>query len=101
VIYKAAAALPHDDRELATDALRDQLRIMALAAEATPDWATLDVAGPTEMAGTEDRTRFEWTASVAVPGGIIFDALPDPDAFPSPSAVDDATMFFRLDGVAA
>lgn len=39
------------------------------AAEGTPDRTTLAVAGPTEMAGAEDRTRFEWTASVAVQGG--------------------------------
>jgi hypothetical protein len=97
VIYKAAAALPHDNRESAVDALRGQLRIMAVAGRATPDWTTLAVVGPTEMAGAEDRTRFEWTASVAVPDVTVFDALPDPDALPPAGTADDATMSFGLD----
>jgi hypothetical protein len=99
VIYRAAAALPDDDRQSAVDRLRGQLRIMAVAAGATPDWTTLAVAGPVEMAGAEDRTRFEWTATVAVRGATVFD-LPDPDALAAAHAVDDATMAFHLDGVA-
>jgi hypothetical protein len=97
VIYKAAAALAHANRESATAGLRGQLRIMAVAAGATPDWTTLAVAGPTEMAGTEDRMRFEWTASVAVQGVAAFDALPDPDAFPPACTAEDGTMAFRVD----
>jgi hypothetical protein len=39
---------------------------MAVAAEVSPDWSTLAVAGPTEMADADPEARFEWTASVAV-----------------------------------
>jgi hypothetical protein len=69
VIYRAAAALPHENRTRALDGLRGQLRIMAVAAGATPDWATLEVAGPDEVAGAQPPTRFEWHASVVVHGG--------------------------------
>jgi hypothetical protein len=69
VIYRAAAALPHVNRMQALDGLRGQLRIMAVAAGATPDWATLEVAGPHEVADTQSPTRFEWHASVVVHGG--------------------------------
>jgi hypothetical protein len=97
VISKAAAAPAHATRKSATAGLRGQLRIMAVAAGATPDWTTLAVAGPTEMAGTEDRMRFEWTASVAVQRVTAFDALPDPDAFPPASPAEDCTMALRVD----
>jgi hypothetical protein len=53
--------------------------------------------GSTEMAGTEDRMRFEWTASVAVQRVTAFDALPDPDAFPPASPAEDCTMALRVD----
>jgi hypothetical protein len=99
VIYKAAAALPHDDRKSATDELRGQLTIMAVAADAIPDWTTLHVTGPTEMAGAEDRTRFEWTASVAIPGTTVFDALPDPDALPCIAGRVDETICFGIDPI--
>jgi hypothetical protein len=66
VILRAAAALPHEDRRRATDALRRQLQVMAAAAGATPDWSTLAVAGPTERADADRAARFEWTAIVAV-----------------------------------
>jgi hypothetical protein len=97
VIYKAAAALPHDDRESATVGLRGQLRIMAAAGGATPDWTTLAVAGPTEMAGTADGTRFEWTARVAVHGVDLVDALPDPNFFPPVCTAENPTLAFRVD----
>jgi hypothetical protein len=77
VIYRAAAALPHEDRTRALDGLRGQLRIMAVAAGATPDWATLRVAGPDEVAGAQAPTRFEWHASVVVHGGTRFFRLAD------------------------
>jgi hypothetical protein len=94
VIYTAAAALAHDDRDCAIDALRGQLTIMALAAEASPDWTTLRVTGPTEMAGAEARIRFEWTASVAVPGATFFDVQPDPDVALPPIGGPDDTICF-------
>jgi hypothetical protein len=97
MIYRAAAALPHANRRRATDGLAGQLRIMALAAGATPDWTTLAVTGPTEMAGVQDRARFEWTASVAVRGVSVFDAPPDPDAFPPARTAENATLPFRFD----
>lgn len=94
VIYHAAAALPHDNRERATNDLRDQLRIMAGAAGAMPDWTTLVVTGPTQMDGAPAPTRFEWTASVAIPGGSVLDALPDPDALLTAWTAEDGTMPF-------
>jgi hypothetical protein len=96
VIYTAAAALPHDDRQSAAAGLRGQLQIMATAAGATPDWTTLAVAGPTEMMDPAYQTRFEWTASVAVQGVPVFDALPDPDTLFPAGTVEDATMPFRV-----
>jgi hypothetical protein len=96
VIYRAAAALPHDDRESAAAGLRGQLQIMAVAAGATPDWTTLAVGGPTEMADAERWTRFEWTASVAVQGVPVFDGLPDPDTLLVAWTAEDSTMPFRV-----
>jgi hypothetical protein len=101
VVYRAAAAVPHTNRVSAIDGLRSQLRIMAVAAGATLDWTTLAVAGPMEMAGEGDRTRFEWRASVAVRGVSILDGLPDPDLIPPgaevTSSAADETMPFRVD----
>lgn len=97
MIYRAAAAVPHVNRESAMDGLRGQLRIMAVAAGATLDWTTMTVTGPTEMAGAGDRTRFEWTASVAGQGLSILDTLPDPDVDPPASYDVDETMPFRVD----
>ncbi|MCU1668981.1 MAG: uncharacterized protein JWP40_1908 [Blastococcus sp.] len=65
VTYKAAAALPYDDRERAAAGLRGQLCIMAIAGRATPDWSTLEIAGPTEMPGLHGGISwFEWHGSV-------------------------------------
>jgi hypothetical protein len=96
-IYQAAAALSHQNRGRATEGLRDQLTIMALAAGLTPDWSTLAVAGPTEMTGTQHGARFEWTGRVAMRGSSPLVALPDPDAFPQHPAASDATLPFRID----
>jgi hypothetical protein len=93
--------VPDVNRESAIDGLRGQLRVMAVAAGATLDWTTLAVAGPTEMAGAGDRTRFEWRASVAGHGVSILDTLPDPDVVPparsAASSAADETMPFRVD----
>jgi hypothetical protein len=97
VIYQAAAALPHDDRRSAAAGLRGQLQIMVMAAGATPDWTTLAVVGPTEMAGAADGTQFEWRASVAVQGVPVFDALPDADLVQPVWTVADSTMAFSAD----
>lgn len=98
MIYQAAAALPHTNREWATYELVNQLRIMTTAAGATPDWTTLTVTGPTEVAGAQERARFEWTASVAARGVVsILDVPPDPDAFPPTRTGEDATLPFRID----
>ena len=91
MIYRAAAALPHEDRARALDGLRGQLRIMAMAAGATPDWTTLTVAGPDEVAGAQARTRFEWHASVVVHGGTRFFRLADLVPCPSADADDCLT----------
>jgi hypothetical protein len=92
--YQAAAALPHQNRGRATEALRDQLTIMAHAARLTPDWSTLVVTGPTEMTGTQYGARFEWTGRVAMRGSSPLLALPDPDVFPQQPSAGDATVPF-------
>lgn len=68
MILRAAAALPHDDRERAVEELQAQLRVMAAAAAVVPDWTTLTVTGPTEMTAMDERSWFEWAASIAVHG---------------------------------
>ena len=75
-IYQAAAALAHTDRACAAHGLVDQLRIMSVAAGATPDWTTLVVTGPVEVDSAPERARFEWTASVTVRGVGIVDGQP-------------------------
>jgi len=95
--YQAAAALPHQNRDRATEGLRDQLTIMAVAAGLTPDWSTLDVSGPTEMTGTQHGARFEWTGRVAMLGSSPLVALPDPDAVLQHPAANGDTMPFRVD----
>jgi hypothetical protein len=97
-IYQAGAALPHQNRGRATEGLRDQLTIMALAAGLTPDWSTLAVTGPTEMTGTQPGACFEWTGRVAMRGSSPLVALPDPDAFPQLPAANGDTVPFRVDG---
>jgi hypothetical protein len=97
LIYHAAAALPHANREWATHELACRLRIMAVAAGGTLDWTTLAVAGPTDVPGAPERARFEWTASVAVRGASVLEALPDPDALPPGRTAADATAPFRVD----
>ena len=82
MIYRAAAALPYEDRTRALAGLRGQLRIMAVAAGTTPDWTTLTVAGPDEVAGAQARMRFEWHASVVVHGCTRSFRLPDPALCP-------------------
>ena len=84
MIYRAAAALPHENRTEALDGLRGQLRVMAVAAGATPDWTTLTVAGPDEVAGAQQRMRFEWHASVVVHG--LTRSFRLPDLLPCPPA---------------
>ena len=84
MIYRAAAALPHENRTEALDGLRGQLRVMAVAAGATPDWTTLTVAGPDEVVGAQQRMRFEWHASVVVHG--LTRSFRLPDLVPCPSA---------------
>ena len=69
VIYRAAAALPHRDRERATAGLCDQLRVLAAAGGGTLDWQTLAVDGPTPAGGPGGTPWFEWSATVTVIGG--------------------------------
>src|SRR3954465_15018330 len=63
---RAAAAVPFEHRHRVVGCLQEQLRVMADAAGATPDWTTLTVTGPVEMPGAEPAARFEWTATVVV-----------------------------------
>jgi hypothetical protein len=65
---------------------------MAAAVDATPDWSTPAVAGPVDMPGVGAHSRFEWTASVAVPGVTAWDDEPDPDTLFPVWAVEDGTM---------
>jgi len=95
-VYQARAALPHQNRGRATEGLRDQLTIMALAAGVTPDWSTLAVAGPTEMAGTPHGARFEWTGRVAMRGFSPLAALPDPDFVPQHTTANGDTVPFGV-----
>jgi hypothetical protein len=96
-IHQAAAAVAHQNRGRATEGLRDQLTVMALAAGLTPDWSTLAVTGPTEMTGTQHGARFEWTGRVAMRGSSTVTALPDPDDFLQHPAADGDTAPFRVD----
>ncbi len=66
MLYRAAAALPSDDRERATAELRGQLRVIAAAVGSIVDWTTLLVDGPTEVPGWCGRSWFEWSATVSV-----------------------------------
>ncbi|MGY1730139.1 hypothetical protein ACI798_01365 [Geodermatophilus sp. SYSU D01045] len=61
--YRATTALPYDDRERATAGLRGQLRLIAIADEAVPDWSSLTVEGPTKAVGRHGVVWFEWAAT--------------------------------------
>jgi hypothetical protein len=77
VMYRAAAALLWDDREQATAGLQGQLRVMATAGRAIPDWSTLVIDGPTEVCEPQGRTWVEWTGRVRVAGEDLPDLPPD------------------------
>jgi hypothetical protein len=47
--YRTAAALPYCNRERASCALRGQLRLVAGADDAAPDWTALVIDGPTPL----------------------------------------------------
>ena len=95
VIYRAAAAYPYVDADHAATALREQLRLMALAGGGTPDWSTLLVEGPTEWTGLHGPTWFEWTATLSADGGrdLTRDQLDDDLLSPAvTAALTDSTM---------
>ncbi len=62
--FTATAAYPYIHEERATLALRAHLRELAAAAGERPDWSTLAVVGPTEVAGARGVTWFEWVGTV-------------------------------------
>jgi hypothetical protein len=68
-MFRAAAALPSNDREVAIAGLRGQLHVMATAAGAVPDWSTLDVEGPVAGGEITDAGWSEWAATVTVAVG--------------------------------
>jgi hypothetical protein len=68
-MYRAAAALPFDDRDRVTAGLRGQLQVMAAAAGADPDWSTLRVDGPARRSEQHGAGLSEWTATVVVSAG--------------------------------
>jgi hypothetical protein len=92
VTYKAAAALPYDDQERAGAALRGQLRIMAIAGGATPDWSTLEIAGPTEVPGWHGVSWFEWHGSIRARNGRSLEEPSDGRAWPDRSAEETAPL---------
>ncbi len=95
VIYRAAAAYPCVDVEQATTALREQLRLMALAGGGTPDWSTLRVQGPIESTRQHGPTLFEWTATLSADGGrdLTRDSVDDDLQLPVANAGPaDSTM---------
>lgn len=70
MIYRAAAAYPHDNEEQANAALRGQLRIIALAGGGIPDWSTLVVEGPREWTcSIGPPSYYEWSATLRADGG--------------------------------
>lgn len=62
-------ALPYSHRDRATAGLRAELRHQAAAHGAIPDWATFEVANPTEAADGRGRVWFEYRATVQIRGG--------------------------------
>lgn len=67
MIYRALAVLPHDDSNGAVVKLCEQLRTMAAAANAVPDWDSLTVEEPApEPLHTLGPGWFRWVATVAV-----------------------------------
>ncbi|SFO58039.1 hypothetical protein SAMN05660359_04479 [Geodermatophilus obscurus] len=61
--YRVTATAPYDDRERAVAGSRGQLRLMAIADSATPDWSTMTIEGPVEVTGLHGATWYEWTAT--------------------------------------
>lgn len=88
VMYRAAAALPCDDPVRATVGLQGQLRLMAAAAHATPDWSTLVIDGPTAVSEPRGQIWFEWTGAVSVEGADLPE-LPSDDSDLLPRGVDE------------
>jgi hypothetical protein len=64
MMYRAAAALPHDDPARATLQLQEQLVVIAAAGGRLPDWTTLAVDGPLPGAVWRGQDWFEFTATV-------------------------------------
>ena len=95
MLYRAAAALPSDDRERATAELRGQLRVIAAAVGSVPDWTTLVVDGPTELAEWSGQSWFEWSATVSVvdDGEDVGTGLLVEDAGPSGWLVEETQPF--------
>ncbi len=62
----ATAVLPYDNLERATAGLRGRLRLMAADRhpDASPDWTTLVVTGPTTKKDARGNTWFEWVGTV-------------------------------------
>jgi hypothetical protein len=67
-MFTATTALPYPHLERATAGLHAELRHQLLATGQQPDWSTLAVTGPTEVADHRRRVWFEYTASVEAAG---------------------------------
>ena len=62
--FTARFALPRLDESRAVAALRGELREQAAARWQVPDWSTLEVSGPVEVAGASGRVWYRWAATV-------------------------------------
>jgi hypothetical protein len=70
VTFTALVSTSCADREQAVRALQDQLRqTTARVAAGTPDWSTLVVQEPVEVADAQGRTRYLWLASAEAAQG--------------------------------
>ena len=92
VIYRAAAALPHRDRERATAGLCSQLRVLAAAGGGMLDWQTLTVHGPTEVHGPGGTPWFEWSATITVVGGHDLTRDPVDELLLAPTGATGSTV---------
>jgi hypothetical protein len=74
VTFNATVAQFHADREHAVAGLREQLRACAAGACAgRPDWSSLVVDGPREVAGVSGRPLYVWMATVETSLGYPVD----------------------------
>ena len=62
--YKASTAQPRRHLDLATSALRSELRQKVRATGEMPDWSTLRIWGPFEVFGQKGEINYEYRGLV-------------------------------------